>query len=103
MITREELLKSKEYWLTQIQHELAAEIEEYAAKNCISNEDLAPLLGISARELSRLKAGDFDGKISVMVAMLVIIGKAPAMTLRDTKSPMIKFQDLQKIANDYAT
>jgi len=88
---REELLRSSEYWLAHIQSDLYAMIEDYRKKNNLKNKDLASIFNVSKGYISQILNGDFDHKISKMIALSLACGKAP----------IIDYQDLEQyIKND---
>jgi transcriptional regulator with XRE-family HTH domain len=86
MITREELLKSQEFWLVQIQASLFEQVEIYLKENNITKTEFAKKLGVSKGYVSQLLNGDFDHKISKLIELSIAIGKAP----------VLKFEDIDK-------
>ena len=51
---REELLNSKEYWLSKIQIDLFNEIEKYMQRNDLNRTQLAEKLGVSKGYISQI-------------------------------------------------
>ena len=80
---REELLRSRDYWINEIQNELYAAIEEYMKKKKLSRTELANELGVSKGYVTQVLKGDFDHKISKMVDLAISSGKAPIMHFVD--------------------
>lgn len=87
MISREELLNSKEYWLTELQVSLYNEVEQYLHANKMSKREFADKLGVSKGYISQILNGDFDHKLSKLIELSLAIGKAP----------MLNFQNLNKL------
>jgi predicted XRE-type DNA-binding protein len=83
MITRKELLKSKEFWLVKIQAALYEQVENYLKVNNISKTEFASQLGVSKGYVSQMLNGDFDHKISKLIELSIAIGKAPILRLED--------------------
>ena len=83
MITREELLKSKEFWLVQFQSKLYEQVECYLTENNLSKTAFAHQLGVSKGYISQLLNGNFDHKISKLIEISLAIGKAPVLTFED--------------------
>lgn len=86
MITRKELISSKEYWLTKFQNSLFEQVEKYLADNKISKTDFSKKLGVSKGYVSQILNGDFDHKISKIIELSLAIEKVP----------FLKFENLQK-------
>jgi transcriptional regulator with XRE-family HTH domain len=88
---REELLRTREYWLTHIQNDLFNLIDTYRKKKKLNQTELGVELGVSKGYVSQMINGDFDHKISKLVDLSLAFNKAP----------IISFMDLDKyIQND---
>jgi transcriptional regulator with XRE-family HTH domain len=85
MITRNELLNSKEYWLAHWQGELFRNVSEYLDTNKISKVKFAEKLGYTKGYISQILNGDFDHKLSKFIELSLAVGKVP----------VLKFEDLQ--------
>lgn len=86
MISREELIKSKEYWLEKIQNSLFVELENYIEKNNLNKTKFAEQLGVSKSYLSQVLNGNFDHKLSKFIELSLAINKVP----------IIKFEGIEK-------
>lgn len=89
-MTREQLLRSPEYWTTHIQADLYSIIEEYLESNNLKKKDFAEKLGVSKGYISQVLKGDFDHKLSKMVELSLAAGKAVT----------VKFNDIEKVIED---
>ncbi len=89
MISRAELIHSKEYWLARFQAELYAEVDAYLKKNKLSKTAFATQLGVSKGYVSQLMNADFDHKISKLIEISLAIGKAPILTFEDLDKPKL--------------
>jgi transcriptional regulator with XRE-family HTH domain len=78
-----ELAKTRGYWLTKIQNELYACLEQYRAKNNWTRTELASHLGFSKGYLSQILNGDFDHKLSKLIDLSLAVGVVPNLHLQD--------------------
>lgn len=85
MINREELIRSKEYWLEKIQNALFVELEDYIEKNNLNKTKFAEKLGVSKSYLSQVLNGNFDHKLSKLIELSLAIDKIP----------MIRFENIE--------
>ena len=85
-ITREELLRSKEYWTSDIQLKLFTEIERFMEENNMNRTQLADYLGCTKGYVSQFLSGDYDNKLSKLVELSLSIGKLPILEFRDIKN-----------------
>lgn len=79
-MTRDELLKSPEYWTSEIQMELYRQIQEFMDKKHLNRTQLAGHLGCTKGYVTQLLNGDFDHKISKLVELSLAIGKVPEIS-----------------------
>lgn len=89
-MTRDELVSSREYWITKIQIELFHELEAYMKDNGVSRTQLAEKLGVTKGYISQILNGDFDHRISKLVDLALLMGKVPH----------IEYSDLQTFIRD---
>ena len=82
MITRRELLSSKEYWLATIQLDLYAQLEAYMKENGVNRTQLAEKLGVTKGYVTQVLNGDFDHKISKLVELSLAIGLVPRLNYK---------------------
>lgn len=80
---RSELLKSREYWLAEIQLNLFNLIENYRSKKKINKTQLAAELGVTKGYVTQILNGDFDHKISKLVDLSLSFNKVPIITYLD--------------------
>jgi transcriptional regulator with XRE-family HTH domain len=86
---REELLKSKEYWITKIQLDLFEVIEDYLKANKLTKKQLADKLGVSKSYISQILNGNFDHKISKLVELSLAFDKVPLLKYENINSYVI--------------
>jgi transcriptional regulator with XRE-family HTH domain len=89
---RKELLKSKEYWMVQIQNDLFGAIEKYMKSKNINRTKLAETLGVSKGYITQILNGDFDHKLSKLVEL----------SLASNAAPILNFTNLDKFIDDDA-
>lgn len=75
-MTRQELLSSEEYWLTDIQFDLFNAVVLYGQSNDIEGDALREYLGLSNRKFRQLIAGEFNGSIEEVVRIALKVGMA---------------------------
>lgn len=89
-VTRNELLRSKEYWMVKIQSDLYAVIENYMKINDLNRSGLAEKTGFTKGYITQVLNGDYDHKISKLVELSLAVEKAP----------VIKYIDINKVIED---
>lgn len=90
MITRNELVSSKEYWMVNIQTELFTELEKYLKDNNINRTQFAEKLGVSKGYVSQVLNGDFNHSMAKLVELSLAMGKVP----------ILKFEELDKYTTE---
>lgn len=88
-MTREEILRSPEYWIAQIQIALYNRAEEYMQDNNLTRTQLAKKLGVSKGYVSQLLNGDYDHKLSKLVELAIAFDVVPK----------IEFQRIDTVVN----
>ena len=78
-ITRDELIHSKEYWVSAIQMKLFAEVDAFMKAHKMNRTQFAEYLGCTKGYVSQLLSGDYDNKLSKLVELSLAIGKAPEL------------------------
>lgn len=82
---RQELLESREYWMSEIQNDLYSIVEQYLTENKLSRKDFADQLGVTKGYISQVLNGDFDHKISKLVDLCLAAEKIPILKFVDKK------------------
>lgn len=98
-MTREELLRSPEYWTTKLQLELYARIEEYMVENKINRTELAKRLGVSKGYVTQILNGDYDHRLSKLVEISLKINCIPIIVYEPIES-VIDNNGLYKIKTE---
>jgi len=81
MKAHKDLIKTKEYWLTNFQEDLYAQIESYMQENNLNRTQLAAQLGVTKGYISQVLNGNFDHRISKMIELVLAIGKVPKLDI----------------------
>ena len=89
-ISKEELIKSPEFWTEYIRTELYEVVESYMSENKLNRTQLAHKLGVHKSYISQILNGESDHRISKLVDLSTRLGKAP----------YIYFKDMQQVLND---
>ena len=87
---RKKLLKSKEYWLAEIQLNLFKLIENYKTANKLNSTQLAQKLGVTKGYISQILNGNFDHKISKLVELSLAFNKVPTIEYKDLEKTIIE-------------
>jgi transcriptional regulator with XRE-family HTH domain len=83
MITREELLKSPEYWFENAQNELYRQVIEYKESKGINQSELAAELGVTKGYVSQILKGEFNYTLKKLIEISLAIGKVPQIEYRE--------------------
>jgi predicted XRE-type DNA-binding protein len=82
MITREELLKSSDYWTEIIQNKIYNDLAEYIEYHNIPNKQIADILGLSKGRVSQiLSGGNLNFRLDTLVKLCLSIDKIPDFQL----------------------
>ncbi len=94
MLKKKELLKTKEYWIEEIQNEISNQVVGYMKKNNLNQNELAENLGFSKGYVSKILKGECNFSIKKLVELSLALGKAPLIKYLDLeechKRPSIK-------------
>ncbi len=77
IMTREELLKSPEYWFENAQNELYRQVIDYKEKKGINQTELAEELGVTKGYVSQILKGEFNYTLKKLIEISLAIGKIP--------------------------
>lgn len=83
MITREELLKSPDYWFEAAQNDLYAEVKQYLDKKNISQSELAEKLNVSKGYISQIMNGNANFTMKKLIEFFISIGSVPQIEYVD--------------------
>lgn len=95
MITREELLKTEEYWFERIQNEIFRQVDAYLKENQLTQTQFAEQLGVSKGYVSQIMKGEFNYTLKKLIELSLAVGKVPFL---EFKSPKEIIQSLEKEA-----
>jgi len=76
---REELIRSKTYWITQFQIKLFETVKNYLKENNLTQSQFADQIGVNKSYISQILNGDFDHKISKYVDLIIACEKVPIL------------------------
>jgi transcriptional regulator with XRE-family HTH domain len=77
MFTREEVLRSPEYWFEEAQNELYRQVVEYMEKTGLNQTQLADKLGVSKGYVSQILKGEFNYTLKKLIEISLAVGKVP--------------------------
>jgi len=91
MITREELLKSSEYWVETIQNKIYNDLAQYIEIHDITNKQIGESLGLSKGRISQILSGaNLNFRIDTLVKLCLTIDKIPDFNLLDMNEFLAK-------------
>jgi transcriptional regulator with XRE-family HTH domain len=90
MITREELLGSKEYHIEKLQIQLFDQIERYLVANKLTRAKFADQIGVTKGYVSQILNGDYDFRLSKLVELALAIGLIPKLEFQPIDSFLLE-------------
>ena len=90
MITRNDILKSPEYWTTQLQLDLYNCALKFMEENNLNRTQLAKHLGVSKGYVSQLLNGDYDHKLSKLVELSLAFGYVPTLEFQPIEEALLQ-------------
>ena len=94
MITREELLKTEEYWFETIQNEIYRQVEAYLRENNLTQSQFAEKLGVTKGYVSQILNGNYNATLKKLIELSLAIEIAPVIDFQNLNE-YIK-EDFQK-------
>jgi transcriptional regulator with XRE-family HTH domain len=85
-MTREELLSTKEYWISAIQLDLYNKVRAYLDQHQLTQSQLAEQLNVTKGYISQVLNGDFDHKLSKLVELALASGHVPLVFFVDKET-----------------
>jgi transcriptional regulator with XRE-family HTH domain len=95
MRTREDLLRSPIYWLTDVQIEVFNLLNTYMEENNLTQKQVAAKLNVSPSYVSQILNGNFNFTISKLIELALLVGKAPIIQF-ETIEQILKDEESQK-------
>lgn len=99
MKTQEELMRSRGYWMAQIQLDLFKHVEEYMVKNNLNRSQLAEKLGVTKGYISQVLNGEFNHRIATFVDLALAIGKVPKVEFEDLEEMVTNEREGYSVSN----
>lgn len=79
------MLKTREYWLINIQNDIFNLVNDYKKEHQLSQTELAQQLGLTKANVSGILNGSFDLKISRLVSLALTLNRAPLISFINLK------------------
>jgi len=86
---RSELLRSREYWIADIQLKVFNLIEQFRSKKGWTKSQVAEKLGVTKGYVSQILNGDFDHKMSKLVDLALSFDKVPMLQFVDARTYLV--------------
>lgn len=80
-MTRKDIIKTPNYWLSQMQIDIFREIKTYQALNNMSDEEMADFLYMSTYKLQQIMLGNFNLDMYELCEIMVRINIIPKLNL----------------------
>lgn len=94
MITREELLKTEEYWFETIQNQIYRQVETYLHKNNLTKSQFAEKMDVTKGYVSQILNGSYNASLKKLIELSLAIEMAPVFDFQDLNEHIHK--DFQK-------
>lgn len=82
MFTREELLRSPEYWFENIQNELFRQLSSYLERENITQTEFAEKLGFTKGYVSQVMQGNFNYTLKKLIDLSLAMGQIPDLQFK---------------------
>jgi len=82
MLSREELLKTPEYWFEIIQNEIYRQVSEHLEKEGISRTEFAEKLGVTKGYVSQVMKGEFNYTLKKLIELSLAVNKVPVIDFK---------------------
>lgn len=79
MKPRNELYRTKEYWMESIQNDLYFHLATYMKENGLNKADLAKEFGVSRAYITQILNGEFNFSLKKLVELSLAIGMVPRL------------------------
>jgi transcriptional regulator with XRE-family HTH domain len=90
MTTREELLRSPEYWFEEAQNELYRQVVDFMENEGLNQTQLAERLGVSKGYISQVLRGDFNYTLKKLIELSLAMGKVPRIKYQAVDRIVVK-------------
>lgn len=98
MATREDIIKTPEYWLEEIQGEVYRLLKDYMDANNLNQKEISYKLGFSQSYISQILNGNFNFTISKLIELSLAVGRVPELRftvvddyLKDESTPKLTY------------
>ncbi len=81
-MSREEILRSPDYWFEEAQNELYRQVVEYMEREGLNQTQLADRLNVSKGYVSQLLRGEFNHSLRKLIDLSLSIGLVPRIDYR---------------------
>ncbi|HEY1045094.1 MAG TPA: helix-turn-helix transcriptional regulator [Bacteroidia bacterium] len=82
----EELIRTKAYWMTIIQNDLYAKVEQYMINKGINRTQLAAELGVTKGYISQVLNGDFNHSLGKLIELALSVGVVPQINFKSIEA-----------------
>lgn len=83
MISRDELLKTEEYWFETLQNDIYRMVGEYIENEGLNQTQFAEKLGVSKGYVSQIMNGNFNYTLKKMIELSLAVNKVPAFEFKE--------------------
>jgi len=94
MLSKEKLIKTKEYWMETIQNNLFRQLNAYMKDRHLNQNDLAEKLGVTKGYISQVLNGNFNFTIGKLIELSLAIGMVPDIEFRSFRDYLHKREDV---------
>ena len=87
-MTREEIIKSPDYWLAKVQIDLCGIVNDYMSKNKLSVKEMAGKASVKKKHIRKVLSADFNQPLEVLAKIALACGFAPIASFKPIKEVM---------------
>ena len=91
-MTREEILRSPDYWFEEAQNELYRQVVKYMEREGLNQTQLADRLNVSKGYVSQLLRGEFNHSLRKLIDLSLSIGLVPRIDYKRLKNEIAEDQ-----------
>lgn len=101
MITNDELIKTPQYWMENIQNELYRQVKRYLDENNLNQTQFAEKLNFTRGYVSQVLNGNFNFTLKKLIELSLAVGMAPDLEFRSFSDYLLK-EHMNMIDSGYA-
>ena len=95
-MTREDILSSPEYWITEIQIEVCSCADSFMKEHNMNRMQLADYLGVTKGDVTQILAGDYNYSLYQLVNTAILLGYVPKIDFTPLAEDIVVIHNAQQ-------